>query len=437
MKGVLTSSSKTTLEWRVDGVKALLDKAKSEAETKFSITSPISFDGRWEMKLNFKDSESPTFIGLYLHPEHTLGDLYQATASHMFVRSETTWSFELLDDDKKLLQGIGTLTQRFEDDSGWGFANAIESEMLEGEAVSKADAFIIRCTFAKDPGADFKPPFPADVAADLCNNADYADVAFRIRPSESSAASYILCTKLLLNKRSPHLKTLLDSGFSESSSLERVDPHTLTGAAAPLAGDGNDFEVFEEALIPQAPAHVRTQSSPVVAVGRSRSPSTSSSGSPRKKQKTDQPESNKADNHDSAEAALRFLQIINITDRSYATYHSLLFFLHTGMTNFTPSVADYLVARSEAIEKDKDAQPEERNVWLTDAALREDPPPCNPHALYRLADEYLVDKLRELAKGFIIRSLTVENVAYEAFCQLSMEYDDFQKDVLVFLLANW
>ncbi|GAA5974665.1 hypothetical protein JCM11641_007048 [Rhodosporidiobolus odoratus] len=128
---------------------------------------------------------------------------------------------------------------------------------------------------------------------------------------------------------------------------------------------------------------------------------------------------------------------IHIKNRSYVTYHALLYYLHAKDILFTPSISNDLVKQYEAKAKDAGTLPDDKNTWLIVNALRDDPPPCNLHALYCLADEYLEDELRGLAKDFIVRSLTVENVAYEAFCVLSMDYDDSQQPVVKFLLDNW
>jgi len=46
--------------------------------------------------------------------------------------------------------------------------------------------------------------------------------------------------------------------------------------------------------------------------------------------------------------------------------------------------------------------------------------PCTPQSMYRLADRYEMDELREMTLGYIIRSLTVENVS--SFSTLSVDH---------------
>ncbi|BGP20754.1 hypothetical protein JCM10213_004824 [Rhodosporidiobolus nylandii] len=135
----------------------------------------------------------------------------------------------------------------------------------------------------------------------------------------------------------------------------------------------------------------------------------------------------------------RYLSQITIKRCSYATVRAFIEYLYTGDISFTPSLSDYLV---EKVQQNFQAfshshLEQSQQGWLSWQAQRSEPKPCNPHALYRLADRYLEEDLKERAKGFIVRSLTVENVAYEAFSALSVDFTDLQKPVLDFLLSHW
>ncbi|GAA5884354.1 hypothetical protein JCM6882_002241 [Rhodosporidiobolus microsporus] len=439
--GSLQASSRYTLDWRIEGVADLLSKAK---ETEL--------------------------LSLYLLD----GDLKRVAAAPKI----TSRTFEAGEDR-------------------WGHISAFALDKLEAESVIATDCCILRCTFtAPNPHLDLPVN---DFAVDLYDNRDYADLVFRLKhTSTSDPPSYLFALKLLLQKRSPYLKTLIASGFEESTSYAYLNldacPETTLTPAASLVGDGVDFVAFEAVLSrPKSPSpEARRKSNSQSLSSDGEGPSTkkckiarsdtteeeaaaqessgkisqrdeapspeadtkvedddaSAAGSPDVREAAPTAEDDKQDadkvfgsgseeeEAESDEDARRF-QVIDISGRSFATFRSLIYFLHTGMTNFTPSVSDYLVDQHTELEKNEDAEPQPRNNWLIKKSLRKNPPPCNPHALYRLADEHLDDKLRDLAKGFIVRSLTIENVAYEAFCQLSIDYNDFQKDVLKFLLEYW
>jgi len=87
--------------------------------------------------------------------------------------------------------------------------------------------------------------------------------------------------------------------------------------------------------------------------------------------------------------------------------------------------------------------------------------PCSAHAMYRLADRYLLEELKEMSLGFITRSLTPENVrgfsgsdsscatqcsirstslpqvSYELFSPLSLDHEKVQKPILDYFVDNW
>ncbi|BGP15728.1 hypothetical protein JCM10213v2_003717 [Rhodosporidiobolus nylandii] len=122
---------------------------------------------------------------------------------------------------------------------------------------------------------------------------------------------------------------------------------------------------------------------------------------------------------------------------AYSTLDSLLFFLRTGKVCFLPSTGNYLIA----FQDEGSSHPYSisgRNAWLNKAVEGLGGPGfCNPHALYRLADRYLLGELKKLAKERIVRGLTVQNVGYEAFSCLSRDFEDVQKDAVEFVLKNW
>lgn len=98
----------------------------------------------------------------------------------------------------------------------------------------------------------------------------------------------------------------------------------------------------------------------------------------------------------------------------------MLAYLYTSVVPFTALPSDYLVARQEALDKlenDESLEFPSPKKWFLkqfkNLAGQRDwngIKPCSPHAIFRLTDCYGLEELRELAKGRIERSLTVENV---------------------------
>ncbi|GAA5917186.1 uncharacterized protein JCM6883_007144 [Sporobolomyces salmoneus] len=135
-------------------------------------------------------------------------------------------------------------------------------------------------------------------------------------------------------------------------------------------------------------------------------------------------------------------------ERGLTTYRAMLAFLHCGEVLFTALPSDYLVARDRALAEHLPTDPsfafDEPGTWLpakfkSIEGQRKNTkiPPCSAHSMYRLADCYSIDGLKRLAKDRIVRCLTVENVAYELFSPLSIDYEEIQKPVLEFLVKNW
>ena len=100
----------------------------------------------------------------------------------------------------------------------------------------------------------------------------------------------------------------------------------------------------------------------------------------------------------------------------------MIAYLHTGLGPFLPLTSDYLVACDQA--RLEDAEENQRalrsRVWdwlwekwgdLDRHRDWEGVQPCTTQSMYRLADRYEMDELRELTLGFIVRSLTAENVS--------------------------
>ncbi|GAA5971592.1 hypothetical protein JCM3765_005997, partial [Sporobolomyces pararoseus] len=144
----------------------------------------------------------------------------------------------------------------------------------------------------------------------------------------------------------------------------------------------------------------------------------------------------------------RKIQLIEIRESDFTTYRAMLAYLYTGSIPFTALPSDYLVSRDKAeaerLVSDPEFVFETPETWLFDkfANLEEQRDwqgvgPCSPHSMFRLADCYSITKLKELAKARILRCLTIENIAYELFSPLSIDYEEIQKPVLEFFVKYW
>ncbi|GAA5869182.1 hypothetical protein JCM8547_005162 [Rhodosporidiobolus lusitaniae] len=289
---------------------------------------------------------------------------------------------------------------------------------------------------------------------------DYADVAFDFSSDSTSSPYYVFATKLVLKKQCPHLATRGIDNFGvfelggtsspfpepcaaspepEPPTKKRKISQPPSSPSSPLQrptaeqtiGSGDSQGGFDEAvgLEAEAGAEDGKEGDPAGGEQRSADQAAGSGEQPR-------------------EGRLRRVQIVAVKDfgcpssslllriffplevgkhlsASYATYVAFIEYLHTDVPPFSNLPSNYLAGR--AAGKIKEA----RKDWLGKKTFHKFP--ATPHSLYRLADQYLMNDLRELCKGYIVRSLTIEN----PFCELSMHYDDFQQPIVKFLTENW
>ncbi|GAA5910673.1 BTB/POZ domain-containing protein [Sporobolomyces salmoneus] len=265
------------------------------------------------------------------------------------------------------------------------------------------------------------------------DNRDVGDVVFRF-PQEVINKSPIFASKLLLTLRSDYFKTLFEGGFSETSEANSMDVSDIKPKAGRYFTVDNSelapfyLETMETSQEKQVEAANLQESNPAAEVSSSRT------------------EQVKID--EIASSSSRRVHVIDITQTDYTTYRSLLAFLYCGHVLFTALPSEYLVARDKALAEHLPTDPSfafeipekwfpEKYLALRDQYNSSKMIPCFPPSMYRLADCYDIEELKSLTKDRILRSLTVETVAYELFSPLSIEYEEIQKPVLAFFVENW
>ncbi|GAA6033597.1 hypothetical protein JCM8097_001475 [Rhodosporidiobolus ruineniae] len=391
-------SSKLTIEWKIDKFNPVLAAAKAGEER----------------CIKSGESAEDNCAGVFIHARGTAADRDNPTATKSWLRiGRYNIAFQIFtgDGEHRLAGPLQLEDHSFESESSWGFPAAVSF----GRSAT--------------PTLDM-----------LYDDPEHTDVVFRLSGSEDDEPVHLFGLQKLLVRRCYHFEDVFGSGFTESSKPVELDVKSLlTQPLHPFSGDGDDFALFEAALPkdaledppidPEEPWYSRRfdhaiPSSPspppksAVAVPTLDSDEHETFDEPAaKKRKTD---------------STRSVARVEIEDCSFATFDAFLFYLYTNKLQLLPSVSDFLVA----FHDDKQETPS-RNVWLAGHFCYSTLPVCIPHGLYRLADRYLASELKKRVKAFIVRSLTVENVAYEAFCQLSVDFDDFQKPVLEFLLEHW
>ncbi|GAA6012396.1 hypothetical protein JCM11491_004319 [Sporobolomyces phaffii] len=143
-------------------------------------------------------------------------------------------------------------------------------------------------------------------------------------------------------------------------------------------------------------------------------------------------------------AEFRSMLEVKIDNACFNTVRALIAYLYTGLLPFTALPSDYLVALHLSNAAGATSQFPLSSQWLQSQfeQLPEQPTwtgiaPCSPHALYRLASQYAIDEVKKIALGRIVRSLTVENVSYELFSPLSLEFQAVQDAVFAYFASHW
>ncbi|GAA5930260.1 hypothetical protein JCM10213_001044 [Rhodosporidiobolus nylandii] len=399
---VKVTPKQVVLEWRVEEVRPALAAARAgEKRTMRSGT-------------NTKEGAA----GLYLHARPQEED-YNYPSSKVSWMRPGMWGalMEVLTVDGAELVPSRSLPPRVYDTqkSNYGWPDMIPLANLENEAVTKPNAFVIRFTIERAGEMPWRPQ-KSDPASPLMSffrcPTEHADVAFRMQPYADSAPSYLFGTKLVL-RHCQHFATLFGSGLKENSTIVELDAEALVQKKPRdlFEGDKDEFAPFQSLLPPSSPP-----------------PATRRDPSPTRDSPARSAAACDADDGEPTQKKRKTRQL-----RSYETHRTFLKYLHGGRMHLSVPASDYLVYRFSPSHEPAKA----KAMWLVENTLGWHSRVCSPHALYRLADLYLERDLKEAVKGFLLRSLTVENVAYEAFSALSLDFEDYQKPVVAFLLVEW
>ncbi|KAI0820427.1 hypothetical protein BC628DRAFT_1330305 [Trametes gibbosa] len=171
---------------------------------------------------------------------------------------------------------------------------------------------------------------------------------------------------------------------------------------------------------------------------------------------------------------------IVVRDVAYTTYRAVLYYIYTDMIVFAPLSSTFLSISSASSQPGSSApspqaalpsenlpapgltglggranqqQPSEtaassistltgprtRKEWVTEWERNNPgrPRPPSAKSVYRLADRLGLQDLKDRASRHIIKSLTVENVAHEAFSAFSAAFEDVRKVQVAFMFDHW
>jgi len=145
---------------------------------------------------------------------------------------------------------------------------------------------------------------------------------------------------------------------------------------------------------------------------------------------------------------------------AYTTYYAMLYYIYTDNVVFAPLSSSFLTTSSGISNSPAESLPSStecsnqtigsRRVSIPEPALSRAewirdwtesnpgrPAPCSAKAMYRVADRLNLHELKERAAQHIIKSLTVDNIAYEAFSPFAAAFEEVRKVEIDFFLTHW
>ncbi|GAA6027609.1 hypothetical protein JCM8097_007945 [Rhodosporidiobolus ruineniae] len=408
----LEYSSKVTIDWTIEGINELL----AQGETKdIWHQSPPFEDGRWCLALQLYPPGGE-HVGIFLVPLLSHQERQGVGEASLTSRGHFRCTVKLYSPSGTALAQDSFAHEYGLDGASWGWPQMVKRNALREATVHEQNALTFHAEL--ELSKPVKPtrnsvPNSSLLVTKLFNNITYADVAFLVKVSRDSSPSHLVfALKAVLVEGSAHFRT----SSNESSEVEvNIDWSGKSGHDK-LTGDPLDFEAFETCL---------TKSETTPPAGTARSASLTSSTATNTASRT--------------KPSSKWMISVTVEGCSYATVQALLFFLHGGNITFLPLLSSFLIAFQDD-PPDSNASPYSaaaRNAWLAKNAKQKDPTPCSSYGLYRLADRWMLEVPKGQAKEFILKGLTIENVAYEAFSQLSRDFEDLQKPILDFLLKHW
>ncbi|KAG6878495.1 hypothetical protein C0993_005424 [Termitomyces sp. T159_Od127] len=350
--------------------------------------------------------------------------------------------------------------------------------------VKNQDAFIILCNITSSP---IPPPHPPayriqtvaksllETVGALLDDPLYSDVEFVIpgRRGDMKAARRILASRTLL-RRADYFESMFGSDFVEgsvdqlrtSTDVEPTSSHVDSEAHFVMNEfEDSDDEEDETKMTgqsdpdPSSSVSVKNTTASVVETQTEGSNEAETDDEQRNvRAKLSHPSSPRSDVNKALSSRVDVLSnsriSIVVKDVAYTTYMALLYYLYTDIVVFAPLSSAFLPkagdpitenprppSQSEEVSllKNSNESPTSRRQWLQ--RWKEEHPgrpiPCSAKAMFRLADRLDLPELKERASHHIVKSLNVENIAYEIFTPFTAAFEDIRKAQVDFFLAHW
>ncbi|EKM51633.1 uncharacterized protein PHACADRAFT_101599 [Phanerochaete carnosa HHB-10118-sp] len=382
----------------------------------------------------------------------------------------------------------------------WGWAQFARRDTVfyQASSVRQADAMLITCTITSSPVPPVPPPaiprqpVPKDLLdamGSLLDDPAYSDVEFVLPRRRRKGVRIIYAAGRLL-RRVDYFDTMFHSGFAEGMRLEPLpaDLDEDLGGSLPHRFQDSDDEDDNDDLVMADDTEIqlpRSETEKVDVQG-------DSGGWVNME---DDRFGVRSDSHEVAEQRDTARVRVVVRDVAYSTYRAALYYIYTDTIVFAPLASSftnhgYFSPMPPALKQPRSiglstpaatapetqgifqlghtqksslsldiapGHPSSRKEWIAEWEKNNPgrPRPCSAKAVYRLADSGLLacvvsrhvltdtfveldlQELKDRAFQHIIKSLAVDNVAYEVFSDFSAAFEDVRKVEVQFFLDHW
>ncbi|KAG5726868.1 hypothetical protein E4T56_gene1122 [Termitomyces sp. T112] len=495
-----TQSVTISFEWTLRGLKNLFESSKGDAKSKTTRSVRFG-GGRWQILFyanagttkegSASSSDGGGYISLYLSCEPTQEERDAAGDEGKWIREGIyKFSFELKNLSKTTVYNMKeahnhTFSSKT---ANWGWAQFAKRDNVyfNSNGVKNQDAFIILCNITSSPAPP--PPPPAyriqtvpkrllETVGALLDDPLYSDVEFIIpgRRGDIKSARKILASKTLL-RRAEYFESMFGSDFVEGSTDQLQTSANVPSASSIMDSEAhfvmNEFEDSDEEDGAEMTAQSDSDSSSSMVSPSAKTTAASTIENPIQENnevevddeqrnvraKLAHPSSPRSNISQTLSSAVKVsknsrLSIV-VKDVAYNTYMALLYYLYTDIVIFAPLSSMFVPkagnpttsntrspspSEDASTSKNNSETPTSRRQWIQQ--WKEEHPdlpvPCSAKAMYRLADRIDLPELKARASQHIVKSLTVENIAYEIFTPFAAAFEDIRKVQVDFFLGHW
>ncbi|CDO70849.1 hypothetical protein BN946_scf184801.g42 [Trametes cinnabarina] len=223
-------STSISFEWTLRGLKNIFESSKGEAKSKVT-KSPRFGDGRWQIMFyansGIVGTDGQTFVSVYLGCEPTIAEKESGVNGKWSREGLFNFSFEILRIAQFNKKEAHNHSFYYPGAQNWGWAQFARRDLIQQHnAIRQHDAMVIVCSITSSP----VPPAPIppisrhvvpkdilDTVGSLLDDPAYSDIEFFLPRRRRGEARQIYASRKLL-RRVEYFDDMFKSGFAEGAS---------------------------------------------------------------------------------------------------------------------------------------------------------------------------------------------------------------------------